>query len=152
MFRVKVTAKAYILFLLYLLNCWLVCDQTWFDSTLSWAGVSYGKMGLLHFRSRSQQRFRMSANVWMDDIFWFAEHFVTKPASRARGSCRFFVVAIFKVKVTASAHSYDQNLTLSTIFSEYWFLGYQFWSDDTSQYQVWKQNVWWFRRYHLDKY
>ena len=24
--------------------------------------------------------------------------------------------------------------------------------NDASQYQVWKQNVWWFRRYHLDKH
>ena len=36
---VKVTARAYIikiwLFLLYLLNCWSVCDQTWINSTTS---------------------------------------------------------------------------------------------------------------------
>ena len=38
-FSVKVTARAYLikiwLFLLYLLNCWSVCNQTWFDSTAS---------------------------------------------------------------------------------------------------------------------
>ena len=38
-FKFKVTAKGYIikiwLFLVYLLNCWPVCNQTWFDSTAS---------------------------------------------------------------------------------------------------------------------
>ena len=38
-FSVKVTVRAYIikiwLFLLYLLNCWSVCNQTWFDRTAS---------------------------------------------------------------------------------------------------------------------
>ena len=40
--------------------------------------MSFGKMGLLHLRSRSQQRFKMSVNVYLDDIFWITEHFVTK--------------------------------------------------------------------------
>ena len=38
-FKVKVTARAHTIkvwpFLLYLLNCWSFCYQTWFDSTLS---------------------------------------------------------------------------------------------------------------------
>ena len=38
-FNVKVTARAYIikmwLFLHYLLNCWSICNQTWFGSTAS---------------------------------------------------------------------------------------------------------------------
>ena len=46
-FNVKVAARAYIiniwLFLLYVLNCWSVCNQTWFDSTPSEAGVSCRK-------------------------------------------------------------------------------------------------------------
>ena len=36
--KVTVTARAHMIkiwkFLLYLLNCWSFCDQTWFDSTL----------------------------------------------------------------------------------------------------------------------
>ena len=48
------------LFLLCILNCWSVCNQTWFDSTASQAEVSCGKIGLLCLRSRSQQRFKMS--------------------------------------------------------------------------------------------
>ena len=38
-FKVKVTARAHMIkiweFLLYFLNCWSFCYQTWFDSTLS---------------------------------------------------------------------------------------------------------------------
>ena len=65
-FNVKVTGRAYIitirLFLLYLLNCCPVCNQTWFDSTALLAGLSCGKIRLLHSRSRSQWRFRMLVN------------------------------------------------------------------------------------------
>ena len=74
MFNVEVTVKAYItkiwLFLLHLLNCWSVCNQTGFDSTASWVGESCGKMGLLCSRSRSQRRFKMLLNVCPDDISW----------------------------------------------------------------------------------
>ena len=38
----------------------------------------YGKTRLLHSRSRSQQKFKMSVSLCPDDIFWTAEHFVTK--------------------------------------------------------------------------
>ena len=38
-FNVNFTDRAYIikigLFLLYFLNCWSVCNQTWYDSTAS---------------------------------------------------------------------------------------------------------------------
>ena len=55
--------------LLCLLNCWSVCNQTWFVSTASNAGVFCGKMGLLRSRSRSQRRLKMSVNICPDDIF-----------------------------------------------------------------------------------
>ena len=49
--NVKVTERAYIikiwLLLLWLLNCWSVCNQTWFDSTTLEARVLCGKIGLL---------------------------------------------------------------------------------------------------------
>ena len=81
-FNVKVTARAYIikiwLFVLYLLNCWSVCNQTWFGSTASKAGVACGKIGFLNSRSRSQWQFKMLVNVCPDDISWTKEHFVIK--------------------------------------------------------------------------
>ena len=47
-FKVKVTVRAYLLkiwlFLLYLLNCWFVCNQTWYLSTTSYAGVFCEKL------------------------------------------------------------------------------------------------------------
>ena len=59
----KVTVRSCIikmwLFLLYLVNGWSVYNQTWFDSIASYAGVSCKQNGLLHSRSRSQQRFEM---------------------------------------------------------------------------------------------
>ena len=71
--KVTLTARAYIikiwLFLLYLLKCWSVCHQTWFDGTASQARVSCGKMRLLLSRSRSQGRFTTSVNVCLDNIF-----------------------------------------------------------------------------------
>ena len=54
---------------LYLLNCRSVCYQTWFGSIASKAGVSCRKMGLLCSRSRSQWKFKMSVNVFLDDVF-----------------------------------------------------------------------------------
>ena len=73
-FNVKITARAYIikiwLCLLYFLNYWSICKQTWFDSTALEARVSCGKKLLLHSRSRSQWRFKMLANVCLDDIFY----------------------------------------------------------------------------------
>ena len=82
-FKVKVTARAHMIkiwqFLLYVLNFWSFCYQTWFDSTLSLARVSYGEIGVLCTRSRSQQHFTMSMNDCPDDLFWIAELFcVTK--------------------------------------------------------------------------
>ena len=81
-FKVKVTARAHVIkiwqFLLYLLNCWSFCYQTWFDSKLSLARVFYGETGSLCSRSRSQQNSKMSMNVCPHNIFWIAVPFTTK--------------------------------------------------------------------------
>ena len=81
------------------------------------------KNGLLHSRLRPQRRFKMSVNVCPDDIFWTVEHFVTKLGMvmqhhepECHAGKRMF--SIFKVKVTARAHNYNQNMALSTISSE----------------------------------
>ena len=91
-------------------------------------------MGLLY--SRSQRRFEMSVNVCPDDTFWITKHFVTKfgmvMQHHEPESCRyFFVVAIFKVKVTARVHMINIWLFL-LCYLNCWFLGNQTWSDDTS--------------------
>ena len=93
------------LFLLYLLNCWSICNQTWFDSTASWAGMSCGNIGLLHSRSGSQWWFKMLMNVCPDDIFWTAELNLVWWRSILSWSVKQIILfAIFKVKVTARAH------------------------------------------------
>ena len=80
-FRVKVAARAHMIkiwqFLLYLLNCWPFCYQTWFASIYHKPECFYGEIGLLCSRSRSQQHFKMSMNVCLD-IFWITEPFATK--------------------------------------------------------------------------
>ena len=57
------------LFLLCLLNCWSICNQTWLIVHYYVNWVSCGKMGLLCSRSRY---------VCLDDIFRTTEHFVSK--------------------------------------------------------------------------
>ena len=60
-FKAKVTARAHMIkiwqFLLYLLNCWSFCYQTWFDGILSKARVAYEEIGFLCWRSKSEQNF-----------------------------------------------------------------------------------------------
>ena len=107
-FKVKFTLRAQMIkiwqFLSYLLNCWSFCYWTWFDSTLSYARVFYGDIGLLCSRSKSQQHFKMSMNVCPDNIFWIAEPFTTKLGMvihHYEQNClskNWF--AVFKVKVT----------------------------------------------------
>ena len=111
-FNVKVTARAYIikiwLFLLYLLHCWPICNQIWFDTTTLSAQVFCAKIGLLCWRSRSRQRFKMLMNVCPDDIFRIADHYDTKlgiitqhhePECHAEKK----MFTVFNVKITARA-------------------------------------------------
>ena len=105
-FNIKVTARAYVikiwLFLLYLLKCWSVCNQTWFDSTAIWAGVSYGEMGVLHSRSSLQQKFKMLVNVWLDNIFWTTEqNLVWLCSIISQSVVQKIWFTVFNVKVTA---------------------------------------------------
>ena len=77
-------------------------------------------MGLLHSRSRIQQKFKMSANVCPDDIFWTTEYFVTKPGmvmQHHKPECR---VEKFVHCVQCQGHSkglYNQNMTVSVVSS-----------------------------------
>ena len=102
-------------------------------------------MGLLCSRSRSQQRFKMSVNVSVDDIFWIADHLVTKfgmvmqhhePMCHAE----IFVVAVatFKVKVTVRAHMIK---TLSIFFELLipWQPNLVWWYIIRSQNVLWKK-------------
>ena len=65
-------------FLLCLLYCLVICNETLFDSTASQAGVSSGKKGLLLSRS-SHSEGSILVNVCLDDIFWATKCFLTKP-------------------------------------------------------------------------
>ena len=84
------------------LNCWSICNQPWFGSTASEAGVSCKKIGLLHSRSMSQQRFKMLVNVCPDDIFWTTKHF-TK-------------LGVFMLHYEAESHA-EKRLHETTVFN-----------------------------------
>ena len=136
-FDVKVTTRAYIikiwLFLQYLLS-----NQTWFHSVAWEAGVFCGKTGVLHSRSRSQQRFSMLVNVWPDDAFWTAEYFVTKfgmVMQRHEPECHVEKKKSFtswRSKVTARAHMIKILLFLLYLLN-CWFLCNQTWCIIISQ-------------------
>ena len=101
-----------------------VCLQpklVWFCSIISQSVL--WKNWITALGSSSQQRFKMSVNVFLNDIFWTSEHFVTKLGMvmqhhepECHAGKRMF--SIFKVKVTARAHNYNQNMALSSISSE----------------------------------
>ena len=80
-------------------------------------------MGVLHSRSRSEQRFRMLVTVCLDDIFWTTERSVTK-------------LGIVMQHHEPECHAEGAHLIKTWLFLLYllncWFLGNQTWSDDTS--------------------
>ena len=97
------------LILLYLLNCWFVCNQTWFDSTALQVGVSCQKIGLLRLvGSTSQRIFKISMNFCPDDIFWTAVHLLPNLvwwcSIMRRSIMQGKMFAIFNIKVTARVH------------------------------------------------
>ena len=123
--KVKVTARAHMFkiwqFLPYLLNCLIFCYQIWFDSTLPQARVSYGEIGLLCSRSRSQWKFKMLMNVCPDDVFWTAKHFGTKLGivmhHQEPEYCAKRLVGYFQGQ-GHSKGTYDQSMTVSIISFE----------------------------------
>ena len=78
-FKVKVTMRVYIiqiwLFPLYLWN-WSFCNQPWLEGTslISWSILWENWIAVL----RSQQRFKMSVNVCLDNITWTTEPLVAR--------------------------------------------------------------------------
>ena len=140
-FNVMFTLRAYIikiwLYLLYLLNCWSVCNLTWFDKYSIISQSVLRKNGITAFNVKVTAKVRnvsdclfgwyfLSHRIFCCQI-WYGD-----ASSWARVSCGFFVVvAIFNVKVIARAHMIKIWLFLLYILN-CWFLGNQTWSDDTS--------------------
>ena len=97
----------------------------------------YGEIGLLCSRSRSQQNFEMSMNVYPHDIFWIVDPFNTKfgivmhhhePDSEIVFQKDWF--AVCKVKVAV-----EDNLIKVWLFKVYYLNWWSFcnetWFDDT---------------------
>ena len=133
--NVNVTASAYIikiwLFLLYLLNCWSVCNQTWFVRTASYAGASCGRNEITAFKVKVTAKVQIVSECLFEQyllnhITFCYQTWYANAASWAGFSCRKKGSFIFKSKVTARAH---QNVSLSTISSNCRFFANQTWSD-----------------------
>ena len=92
--------------------------------------MSCGKIGLLHSRSKLHPRFKMSVNVCSDNIFWTAEHFVTKLGIVMQHHepvlCRILLLLLLLSSATMSRS--QQGL----IWSEYDSVCYSFWSVHSS--------------------
>ena len=100
-------------------------------------------MGLLCLRSRSKLRFKMSIDVCPDDIFWITEHFVPNLV----WLCSIMSQSVMRKHCCLwgqghSKGSYDQNMTLSTIFSELLFTWQQklvWWCISSNQSVLWRK-------------
>ena len=103
-FKVKVTARAHMIkiwqFLLYLLNCWSFCYQTWFDCTYHKLELDCYVQGQGHSKmSKSrwmfvQMIFSESLNLLLPDLVWWC--IIMSQIVLKKKNCS----AVFKVKVT----------------------------------------------------
>ena len=98
-FNVKVTARADIIkigrFLLYLLNCWSIYNQTWFDHTVSSARMSCEKNGITAFKVKvtgKVQNVSECLSRWylLNHRLFCYQTWYDDTASWARVSCRTF--------------------------------------------------------------
>ena len=123
-FKVKVTVGPYIvkiwLFLLYFLNFWSVCNQTCFDSAVSWTRMSCEKMynwvrghgysgGLRYEKMFVQMISFESQNILLLNLVWWCSISSWNVVQKK-------IFSIFKVKVTARAHMI--KIWLSVMSSE----------------------------------
>ena len=129
-FNVKVTTRAYIikiqLFLLYLLNFWSICNQTWLDSTASEARVSWGKNCISGFKVKVTvmvQDISKCLSVWYllnCRSFWYPTWY-GNAASWIRVPCR-------KNNCLLSSRSRAQQ---GLMWSKYDSFYYIFWTVDS---------------------
>ena len=111
-------------FLLYILNHWSFCNQTYLDGTSSEDKLACEKIRLLCSRSRSQQRFKISVNVCLDDKFLNCP--ATKPVilmyhHEPKFHWKWFTVFMAKVTIRAH-HFYNQIMAVltSTVQRSWW--------------------------------
>ena len=115
---------------IYLLDCWSVCNQTWFYGILLSGVQVRKKKGMLCSRSRSQWNLKISKNVCQDIIFWTAESFsfITKLGTVMRHHVPEYhakrLLAVFEVKVTFKTYIvyelYIIKLWLLLYLLNYW--------------------------------
>ena len=141
-FNVKVTAKAYMnkiwLFLLCLLNCWSICNQTWFDSTASLHQKPECPVEKLDYCAQGQCHSEGSTCQWMFvRIISFEPQNILLPnlvclwsiMSQSVMQKNWFTV--FSVKVTARAYIIKIWLFLLFLLN-CWYICNQIWLDSTA--------------------
>ena len=99
------------------------------------------KIGLMHSRSRSQQRFKMLVNVCSDDISWTAEYFAMVMLQQQPECNAEEKNCCYLQGQGHSSGSCDQNMTLSAISFELlipWQLNLV-WFAIISQRVLWKK-------------
>ena len=124
-FNVKVTARAYIiriwLFLLYLLNCWSICNQYWFDSTASLVGVFCRKNGITAFKVKITAKVQNASECLSGWYLLNHEHFVTKPGMVMQHEKPECHAGKLVHSVQCQGHNeglYNQNMTISVVSSK----------------------------------
>ena len=120
--------------LLYLLNCWSVCNQTWFDSIISWSvlwknGITAVKGKVTEKSSKCWWMFvrTMSSepqNILSPNLVWLCSII-----SQSVMQKNWFIV--FSVEVTVRAYIIKIWLFLLYLL-HYWLVCNQTWFDSTA--------------------
>ena len=148
-FNDKVTARVYIikiwLFLLYLLSCWFICDQTWFDvhhyksdrSVENWTAAFKVKV------TAKVQNVGDCLSGWylLNCRTFFCKIWHCDAALCARVSCGKKLVCYVQGQ-GHSKGSCDQNMTISIVSSELlipWQPNMVWWYIIISQSVLWKK-------------
>ena len=101
------------------------------------------KMNSLRSRSRSQRRFELLVNVYMEDFFWTTEHLVTKPdmvMQHHKPECHPEKLVHCDQCQGHSEGLYNQNMTISVVSSKLQ-VGLQ--PNLVSQYSIMSWSVLW---------
>ena len=119
--------------------------------TLKTANQSFWKtiwLTVMHHHTKSgSKRFSVSeANTWTNIHWYFAVTLTLNTTIQLLHKILWFIIMYYHTKFGSKRIRSSKDTVDIVIF---W--SQQLLHTDASQYQVWKENVWWFSRYHLDK-
>ena len=110
-FKVRVTARVHMnkiwQFLLNFLNCWSFCYQTWFNSTLSKARVSYKEIKIIMFKVNVTAKFQNVKECFsrlLNHWTFYHQNWYSDPSPWARLSTKKIGLLSSKIRVTFKDH------------------------------------------------